>query len=75
MPRRRGAESGQYSQVYWKQEVVDLLEGNRLGTSKVADELEGYRTTAHKLLTKMESEGLFESKPVWKTFMWTLQKD
>ena len=75
MPRRRDTDSGQYSKVYSKQEVVNLLNGDRLGTSEVADELGCHRTTAHKLLTEMESEGLVKSKPVGRTFIWTLEQD
>lgn len=73
MPRRRDAESGQYSEVYSHQEVIDVLEDDRLGTSEVADELGCHRTTAHELLTEMESEGLVESKRVGNTLIWTLK--
>jgi DNA-binding IclR family transcriptional regulator len=73
MPRRRDPESGQYSEVYSEQEVVDVLEDERLGTSEVAEKLGCHRTTAHELLTEMEVGGLVESKRVGNTLMWTVK--
>lgn len=73
MPRRRDPESGQYSKVYSEQEVVGVLEGERLGTSEVAEKLGCHRTTAHDLLTNMAVDGLVESKRVGNTLMWTVK--
>jgi DNA-binding FadR family transcriptional regulator len=73
MPRRRDPESGQFSEVYSEQEVVDVLEGGRLGTSEVAEELGCHRTTAHELLINLEADGVVESKRVGNTLMWTIK--
>lgn len=73
MPRRRDPDSGQYTDVYSEEEVLELLRGTRLGTSEVAEELGCHRTTAHSLLIDMEDEGLVESERVGNTLVWTIQ--
>jgi len=70
MPRHRDSETGQYEEVYSDEELLDLLEGTRLGTSEVADHLGCHRTTAHDKLTRLEEKGLIESTKVGNTLMW-----
>jgi predicted ArsR family transcriptional regulator len=73
MPRRRDPESGQYTDVYSEEEVLEVLRETRLGTSEVAEELGCHRTTAHSLLTDMQDEGLVESERVGNTLVWTIE--
>lgn len=70
MPRHRDSETGQYEEVYSDEDLLDLLEGTRLGTSEVADHLGCHRTTAHDKLTRLEEKGLIESTKVGNTLMW-----
>lgn len=72
MPRHRDSETGQYEQVYSEEDIVDLLEGTRFGTSEVADYLGCHRTTAHDKLTQLEEEGVIKSTKVGNTLMWEL---
>ena len=73
MPRRRDPESGQYTDVYSEEEVLEVLRETRLGTSEVAEELGCHRTTAHSLLIDMQKEGLVESEQVGNTLVWTIE--
>lgn len=70
MPRQRDPETGQYKEVYTDERLLDLLEGTRLGTSEVAEQLGCHRTTAHDKLTRLEQEGLVESKKVGNSLIW-----
>jgi len=72
MPRRRDSETGRYEEVYADEEILDLLEGTRLGTSEVADHLNCHRTTAHDKLTQLEQKGLVSSTSVGNTLVWEL---
>ena len=58
--------------MYSTKEIVDLLEGTRLGTSEVADKLGCHRSTAHSRLHELEEEGLVTMEPVGNTQVWSL---
>ncbi|QGA82095.1 putative transcriptional regulator, contains HTH domain [Halomicrobium sp. LC1Hm] len=73
MPRRRNDESGRYQEVYSDEDILSLLEGTRLSTSEVADQLDCHRTTAHDRLTELEDEGKITSKQVGNTLLWEIQ--
>lgn len=72
MPRQRDSETGRYKEVYTDEKLLDLLEGTRLGTSEVAEQLGCHRTTAHDKLIHLEQEGLVESKKVGNSLIWEL---
>lgn len=72
MPRRRDANSGKYEQVYSTEQIIDLLEGTRLGTSEVADELGCHRSTAHDRLHQLNEEGIVTWELVGNTQVWSL---
>ncbi|WP_369693808.1 helix-turn-helix domain-containing protein [Halomicrobium sp. LC1Hm] len=73
VPRRRNDESGRYQEVYSDEDILSLLEGTRLSTSEVADQLDCHRTTAHDRLTELEDEGKITSKQVGNTLLWEIQ--
>ena len=70
VPRRRNDESGRYQEVYSDEELLSLLEGTRLSTSEVADQLGCHRTTAHARLSELENEGKITSNQAGNTLIW-----
>jgi DNA-binding IclR family transcriptional regulator len=74
MSRQRDSESGRYEEVYSEADIIELLDGTRLGTSEVADHLGCHRSTAHDRLTQLEKEGLITSTKVGNTLVWELQE-
>lgn len=75
MPRQRNSETGQFEEVYSDEEIIDILEGTRLGTSEVADRLGCHRTTAHEKLIHLQEEGLIQSTRVGNTMIWELARE
>lgn len=75
VPRRRNDESGRYQEVYSDEEILFLLEGTRLSTSEVAEQLDCHRTTAHDRLTELEEEGEILSKQVGNTLLWEIKNE
>lgn len=73
VPRKRNDESGRYQEVYSDEEILSLLEGTRLSTSEVAEQLECHRTTAHDRLTELEAEGKITSNQVGNTLIWEIK--
>ena len=72
VPKRRNEETGEYSEVYNDSRICEVLEGTRLSTSEVADELGCHRTTAHSKLTEMEDDGLVTSTQAGNTLIWEI---
>lgn len=72
VPRRRDENTGLYQEVYSDEDIIALLDGTRLSTTEVANELDYHRTTAHDRLTRLEVEGEVESKTVGNTQIWEL---
>jgi len=70
VPRRRNDESGRYQEVYSDEELLSLLEGTRLSTSEVADQLDCHRTTAHDRLSELEDEEKVTSNQAGNTLIW-----
>jgi len=70
MVRQRDSETGQYEEVYSDERFLQLLDGTRLGTSEVAEQLGCHRTTAHDKLTQLEKRGLVISTKVGNTLVW-----
>jgi len=72
MPRERNRESGQFEQVYPDDDILAVLDGTRLATREVADELDCHRTTAHDKLRELETAGLVKATQVGNTLIWEL---
>ena len=70
VPRRRNDESGRYQEVYSDEDILCLLEGTRLSTSEVADQLDCHRTTAHDRLSELEDERKVSSSSAGNTLIW-----
>ncbi len=74
-PRRRDEDSGQYTEIYAKSDIIDALAGTRLSTTEVAEALDCHRTTAHDRLRDLETEGILTSKGVGNTLLWELDEN
>ena len=74
MPRRRNENSGQFEEVYDQNNILELLEDNRMATSEIADALGCHRTTAHGKLTRLENEELVESTQAGNTYIWEVSE-
>jgi len=72
VPKRRNEDTGEYQEVYDDSHIYEVLEGTRLSTREVADELGCHRTTAHSKLTEMEDEGLVTSTQAGNTLIWEM---
>jgi DNA-binding Lrp family transcriptional regulator len=72
VPRRRNSDSGQYEEVYSTEDIVELLQNTRLGTSEIADELGCHRTTAHERLHELKQRGIVTCERVGNTHIWSL---
>lgn len=70
MPRNRNDESGRYEEVYSTEDILSLLQGTRMATAEVAEELNCHRTTAHDRLREMEDDGIVESSQAGNTLIW-----
>lgn len=74
MPRRRDADSGKYKEVYSTDQIIELLQDTRLGTSEIAEELGCHRSTAHERLHDLEEKGIVTWKQVGNTQVWSLNE-
>lgn len=72
MPRRRNDRTGQFDTVYDEAAVLTILEGQRLTTAEIADELGCHRSTALERLHTLEAEDRIESTKAGQTLLWRI---
>jgi len=72
VPRRRDQDSGMFEEVYSDADFLTVIQGTRLSTSEVAEELDCHRTTAHEKLQDLEDEGEIESVQAGNTLIWEI---
>lgn len=76
MPRKRDEETGQYTEAYTDDDVLDAVEALELpGTGDVAERVGCSHELAYKKLRSFEEEGAVSSRKVGNTRVWQLQPD
>lgn len=75
MGRKRDPDTGQYVENYREEEILSILEGTRLSTPEVAEQLDCDRTTAHERLGELRAEEKLVRDTVGGAFMWALPSD
>lgn len=70
MTRRRDTDSGKYKRVYSLEDVVEVLDETRLGTTEVAEAVGCHRSTALEKLREVEADGRVQSQKVGNTLIW-----
>jgi len=73
VPKKRDNDTGQFEEVYHEDQICEILEGTRLSTSEVAEELNCHRTTAHRRLTELKHNGILSSTQVGNTLLWEIE--
>jgi predicted ArsR family transcriptional regulator len=70
--KQRNEDTGEFQEVYSDDRIREVLRDTRLSTTEVAGELNCHRTTAHRKLRELETEGEVESTQVGNTILWEL---
>jgi Mn-dependent DtxR family transcriptional regulator len=68
----RDDETGRFTETYPREEFIEALkeEGGMAGTTDIAENVGVIRETAYKKLSRMEDDGLVQSKKVGNSLVW-----
>jgi len=69
MTRRRDTDSGKYERVYTLEDVIEVLDETRLGTTEVSEAVGCHRSTAIEKLRELETDGRVRSQNVGNTLI------